>query len=391
MKTTELYASYAADITDAPTSYAQWMGYFLISCVLNKSVSMSFGVYRLYPNFYLLLIGPSSVFRKSYSQKIALSILKEIYPDFRLFDVSSQEAFVSEIARKDRVPYGCGAIAIDEFGGFMRKVKGSKHFSEYIEKLSSVFDHNTISRRVGIKEDEKETYIVEEPFLNLSATCSIDWLTKSIENSDVSGGFLSRFVWIYEDKKEGRNWSEPGTPDPVKHAQLLNRLNEIRDLQGEMKWTPDSKALWDHWYDDFRRRNQGGFWDANYERMTQQVRKVAMINAAQELRLDIRHEDLKDAIGTIEPLLRQLNNVIIGDSSAEILRKRILAFIRKREPAGVSRSDLLNGISGLDAWTLDQHEKTLLQAEKIQTIVEETGGRKRTIYKLKNILDLINV
>lgn len=388
MKVTDLYVEWASEITDAPVLYAQWLAYLVVSCVLNKSVYMNYGSFsKIYPNLYLLIIGPSSVYRKSFSQKLAASVVREMYDEFQLLDFSSRESFISEMAREDRQPPGCGLMLIDEMAGFMARAKTSTHFTGMIQDLSSAFDADRIERRVGVKEDEKVIYKVVDPFLNLTAACSYDWLTKSIETSDLTGGFMSRFLWIVPPDKKGAHWSEARQGDPLKRAMMIEQLREIQGLIGEMKWSTDAKAFWDFWYDDFREKNKGGRWDAMFERMTNQTRKIAMINAAQGMRLEISYEDLADAVKMVEPLIGNLGDVAIGENPEEILRQKILQFMNRRTPHSVSKSDLLNGVNGLDKRRLEGAMETLMEAEKVFLDTTESNhpGRKATRYKLRDL------
>lgn len=387
-KITDLYVEYASEITDAPVLYPQWLSYIVLSSVLNKNIYMSGGgTYKIYPNLYLLIIGPSSTFRKSFSQRLAISLIREIVPDFPLMDVSSTETLLAEMARQDRSPYGSAIYTIDEFSAFMKKARTSQHFAHMMEKLSSLFDHDTIHRRVGTNEETKTICHVEEPFLNLSAACSFDWLTRYTETSDITGGFLARFLWIVETYKHGEHWSEPKPGDNLKRCYIIKRLNEAKDLVlGEMKWSGEAKIRWDAWYSDFRKRNTGGKWDANYERMTGQVRKIAMLNAAQGLRLEINVEDLDSAIQMAEPLVKCLNEIVIGESREEIKRNKIFSYIRRRAPHAVKRSELQNNVNDLDSWSLDNHVRTLLDMEKIEVVtdsLDKKPGRKPIMYRAK--------
>jgi hypothetical protein len=375
MKVTDLYVEYASEITDAPRLYAEWLGYLVVSCVLNKSIWMDYGGFmKMYPNLYLLIIGPSSIYRKSFSQRLAASIVREVYDEFQLLDFSSREAFISEMARQDRTPAGCGLMLIDEMAGFMSRAKTSPHFTGMIQDLSSAFTSDTIERRVGVKEDEKVIYRVADPFLNISAACSYDWLTKSVETSDLTGGFLARFLWIVPPDKTGEHWSEAKHGDILKRQEIIDRLTEIkRMVMGPMTWDAQSKAYWDWWYSDFRQRNHGGRWDANFERMTNQVRKVAMINAAQRAALQISREDLESAVRMAEPLVDHLNEVAIGENPEEILRQRIVQYMKRKVPAPVTKSELLNGVSGIDKRRLEAAMETLMEAEKVILDVSDNG------------------
>ena len=244
MKVTDLYVEYASEITDAPQLYHEWLAYLMVSCVLNKSVWMEYGGFiKMYPNLYLLIIGPSSVYRKSFSQRLAASLVREVYPEFQLVDFSSREAFISELARNDRMPPGCGLMLVDEMAGFMGRAKTSPHFTGMIQDLSSAFTSETIERRVGVAEKEKTVYRVDDPFINITAACSHDWLTKSIETSDLTGGFLARFLWIVAQEKSDEHWSEAKEGDPFKRQMIVEQLKEMRTMiTGKMTWHTDAKT-----------------------------------------------------------------------------------------------------------------------------------------------------
>lgn len=382
-KLTDLYIEYADGVTDAPRVYAQWMGYLILSSVINKSVYMRSAIQKIYPNFYFLVIGPSSVCRKSFSQKLAWRFIKEIHPDLRIMDISSRETFISEYAREDRTPNGCALLLVDEMAGFLTRIKRNSNFYGMLQDLSSIFDGDDLYRRKGVEEKTKEIFRIDEPFLNFSGACSFDWLTKSIETSDLTGGFLARFILVVSNDRNPNPWSEEKQGDDLLRHMILERLRQIQSLIGEIKWSPAAKKMWDAWYSDFRTRNQGGQWDANYERLTLQVRKIAMLNAVQELRLEISDTDLDDAICLAEPLVHNLSQIVIGDDKDEIMRNRIYAYIRRHAAKPITRSQLLNGVSGLDAWALSQHEKTLIEMEKIEIVVNGDGKRKKTYYKIK--------
>lgn len=383
---TELYQEYAAGVTDAPPIYPQWMSYLVLSSVLNKNIYMRSGLGNIYPNFYFLVVGPSSTFRKSSSQRLAISIIREVVPDFPLFDVSSREAFISELARADRAPFGAGVIVIDEMLGFMARAKGSHHFSGMIQDLSTAFNNEPIERRVGVDEETKKVYRVNEPFLNMTATCSFDWLTKSVETSDLTGGFLARFIWVVASKKKDQPWPEAKVGDAMLRSRIVKELTELRNLVGEMSWSAEAKKLWDDWYPDFRTRNQGGKWDANYERLTTQARKIAMIHAAQQMRLVISADDLDRAISLVEPLIDSLNDICIGENKIEVTRNKIFNMINRSHPKPIKRSTLLNAIYGLDAREFKEHERTLLEMDKIESFLGDTHkGRRPMMYRLKEI------
>ena len=64
-KFVEAYIEFAQEVTDAPITFHNFMGYAVISAVVGRNVYFPFGDMNLYPNLYMLFIAASSRFRKS--------------------------------------------------------------------------------------------------------------------------------------------------------------------------------------------------------------------------------------------------------------------------------------------------------------------------------------
>ncbi len=90
-----------------------------------------------------------------------------------------------------------------------------------------------------------------------------------------------------------------------------------------------------------------------------------------------------------EPLVGHLNEVAIGENPEEILRQRVVQFMRRKAPAAVTKSELLNGVSGIDKRRLEGALETLMEAEKVALDTSNTEhhvGRRPTKYRLKDVL-----
>src|SRR3990170_8200696 len=66
------------DNTEPPASYHLWTGISVISGVLQRKVWMEWGHELIYPNMYVVLIGPSGRCRKGTAMNIGKGLLKTI-------------------------------------------------------------------------------------------------------------------------------------------------------------------------------------------------------------------------------------------------------------------------------------------------------------------------
>ena len=388
----QLYVEWASEITDAPRAYHEAIARFVLSSVVNRKIWLPFGPQKLHPNIYMLIVGPSTLKRKSWSVKLGRKLIAEIYPDFTIQETSSRQAFISEFARRDRTPCGAGMIHIDELKGFVDRVKMGNWHQGFFQDLSSFYDGESFRRRRGVDEKEKEEYRIDDPFLNIAACCSFDWLSSSIEASDLLGGFFSRFLWIVDNEPVTQIKTHPSPGDAMKYQLLVQKLYRINEYMGPAAWSPDADAIYHAWIQEWRLKNQGGQWDSNYDRMTFVAQKLALLQAISRTELTddlvnptiyITPADLKPAIQLVMKTTTAFKDISIGDSRDDLMIRRVAAKILK---AGrIEHAALMRGVRDLDAKKLQLAIATLRESEVIEVLqdkVETLGGQAylKTLY-----------
>lgn len=384
----QLYVEWAKEITDAPEVYHQAVARLVLSCVVNRKVWLPFGPEKLFPNLYMLIIGPSTLKRKSWSVKLGRKFIREIYPDFEIQETSSRQAFISEYARKDRVPLSAGLIHIDELKGFVDRVKTGGWHQGFFQDLATFYAGERFHRRRGVTEKEKEEFHIESPFLNIAACCSFDWLSQSVEMSDLLGGFFSRFLWIVDNEKVSFIKTHPSPGDPQKYNLLLQKLYRINEYQGEMMISKEADEIYDAWVQEWRIKNQGGQWDSNYDRLIYIAQKLALLHALSRIEatrdeltnppLFIYPDDIKPAIQFVMRTTLAFKDISIGDSPDDLMIRRVAAKIFKSST--IDHSVLLAGVRNLDAKKLQLAITTLEQAEMIQVNSEKIQNPNGRIY-----------
>lgn len=385
----DLYVAYAKDQTDAPPVFHRFLSYLILSSVINRNVYMPFGYKKLHPNVFLLIVAPSSAHRKSWSIGMACHLINQITKDFVIPETSSREAFVSELADTNRVPFGSGLVRIDELKGFMDRVKTKSYMEGFIQDLSSLYDGDYLNRRKGI--DKPERFRVEDPFLNMVAACSTDWLYQAIQTGDISGGFLARFIWVVYDEKIDRPSALPKRPDEMKFHQLIMKLQRMREYIGSIDFDPEALQFYENWYQTFYRTHQGGLWDANYHRAAVIIQKIAALNALMRTEtydillsgfngvgIVISVNDIKNAIVLIEDSLLNFQKLTIGVNKFDTLTKKVLKFIVNK--GETNRASILTGVRGISAKFLTDILMTLQQSETIEITQrpDRLGGTRIT-------------
>jgi len=381
----DLYQDFATEQTDAPPQFQRALAYFILSSIVNKKAHFPFGHMKLYPNLYLLIGAPSSVHRKSWSLAMAIKMIRNIYDDILIPDCSSRESFIAEFADPERQPSEVGLIRIDELKGFMARARNNQHFQGFIQDLSSLYTSDKFKRRKGVSKKEMESFTLHEPFLNIGAACSLDWLSEAVTNEDITGGFLARFLWVVTDHQNNEPQDLPNEPNLDKNSQLIAKLQRIADFIGEGRFNPEARQLYRDWYAKTMRAHQGSKFDANYNRLTVTALKISLLNALSRAENDdkdmgtiktlvIEKGDIARAILWIEDTTNSFKKVIIGSTPNEVMQNRVYKYIKDRH--AVKRSQVLNGVRSLTAKWLDGIIRTLQESELIEIEVSKNGSDK---------------
>ena len=82
----DIYQHYAEEVTDASPDYHAFMGLVTLASVVGNRVFMPWGDTNIYPNMWVILIGKSTLDRKTTSINISKRLLfrfnhKLIYPN----------------------------------------------------------------------------------------------------------------------------------------------------------------------------------------------------------------------------------------------------------------------------------------------------------------------
>jgi hypothetical protein len=145
-------------------------------------------------------------------------------------------------------PHSHGSIMLfDEFSAFLMSRHGS-HTSGIIQLFTKI--HSCESVWVG-RAGEGDTFI-ELPFLNIVGCSTPEWLIENMQESDVTGGWLIRYL-VYEQKEKPDR--APPSMRPYPDKGLLEKWNELitdchtsETIKGEWRLTEEAIAAYDKIY-----------------------------------------------------------------------------------------------------------------------------------------------
>jgi hypothetical protein len=299
--------------TESPLNYHIWAGLSVIAGALQRKVYLRWGLGQvIYPNLYVVLIGPSGRTRKGVSIGIAKEFLKSI-PGISVAPESSsgRQAMILAMKRSHnnfqdpsdgKIKFHCALTAFsEELSVFL----GQGDIA-YLSNLTDWYDskddweYETVGRG-------KDT--LQGLCLNLLGGTAPDWIQSMIPHEALGGGFTSRIIFVVEERKRKIVPEHLITDEEQELGEQLTRdLERIAQLAGEVTFTEDGKQKYINWYieqDTALSAGKPAIEDARFagycERRATHLRKLMLIcSASRGDDLKITGKDFDMAIGLLK-------------------------------------------------------------------------------------------
>ena len=250
-----------AEETESPRAYWRWGGLSTIASALQRKVWLQFGMDRIYPNLYVLLVGPPAQRKDapvSFSRKILMSLGIPVSADSlskRRFTSSLEKTSATEQFYFNGKPVVQCAISITsgEFSDMF-----AVNLKEMVECLTSVFDSRDVWKYETEGKGQDKLYNV---CVNVLAATTPEWLLENLPQSAIGGGFSSRFIIVYSNKVYKRvtipwvrsieDLFDPAQQDHMEsiYENLKSDLMHIHsELIGPFSWDRQAYQMFDRWY-----------------------------------------------------------------------------------------------------------------------------------------------
>lgn len=335
------YASFG----EAPAKMYFWTAVSTIAGALRRKVWIDQYYFKWFPNFYVILVAPPGVIAKTTTADIGMDLLRQIdgiqfgpsvvtwqalvtgFTDacetFEHMDPSTGEIM--------QMPMSPLTIASGEFGNLL-----NPQDKEMVDMLVNLWDGKSFQKATKHSGDDN----VVNPWINLIACTTPSWIAGNFPEYMIGGGFTSRCVFVYGDKK-ARFVAYPGLSVPTgmeeKKHKLLQDLEQISRLAGEYKLTKEAIEWGNEWYLRHNTVRQPHLEDDRFggyiARKQTHLHKLAIVlSAAQSDKLIITRETLETAAAMVTDLELEMTKVFqkIGMSEISATAQRLLDFVKRR-------------------------------------------------------------
>lgn len=363
--------------TEPSDNFRLWTAISTISACLRRKCSLPWGMMTVYPNLYIVLVGPSGC-RKGTAMGPAYSILSKM--GIRMAsEAITREALIRELKNTSDTHYG-------EHG----EIYIHASLTIFSQELTVFLGYNNMQLMADLCDwfdcRESWTYRTKHSgtdditgiWVNLIGATTPSLLQTTLPQDAIGGGLTARMIMVYAARK-GRTVVQPFlTKEEVEIGEKLYRDAErISMLHGEFSYTSRFLDDWTKWYSEsdghppFDDLRFGGY----FERRAIHILKLCMVmSASRSSSMVLDDIDLRRAIKLLTEEETRMKNVFAGVGRSKIidLTNRVIQLIVER--GEIYLDEVLRKYHyDADTYTMDVVIKTLQDMKSITVGYE--GGR----------------
>lgn len=383
----ETYLDYTAS-TNAPSRYHIWTALSVVATVVNRKVYLDRGFFRLFPNLYITLVGPTG-FAKTTATIIGMNTILDtakssISPPLEVIQGKATSWYLYDWFGKMSATNKDCICTI--YSGEMKDLFGDLNKTELITLLTDLYT----------SPDKKDFYMktnklsLQNVCINILTCTTPEWLTTGTTTNEIAGGFTGRFVYVYADSGD-RSIAFPEdfmTADIIQLRQeLIEDLIEIGQLSGQCVITDQAKAEYIIWYSTRKKEWNDERLLGYYARKGDLVLKLCiLLSVAKDNTLVIDESTLHLVWDLLSGLELDMGSALSGivDDPALKYKDMVLGQISRGTNNSCLRSDLLKkNWHKFDGVILDRIMTNLVDAHVVTSERKLTPNSSDILYRLK--------
>lgn len=244
-----------ASFGEAPLKNLFWTGVSTIAGGLRRRVWIDQKYFQWIPNFYVIMVAPPGIVSKSTTANIGMNLLRENEDIHFGPDVITWQQLITNLNDANRsesdprepgsfYPMAAVTYCSDELGNLL-----NPNDRDLVDALVNLWDGKRGVFKKETKTSGKDK--IENPFVNIIGCTTPSWISGTFPEYLIGGGFTSRCVFVYADKKRQL---VPLVDEVVPkefnemRQKLIEDLREISQLFGEFSITPEAREWNRRWY-----------------------------------------------------------------------------------------------------------------------------------------------
>lgn len=298
------------------------------------------GYFLLYPNLYVVLVGPPGRCKKSTAMRIGRSLLSKVPEAQFTTDSVTRERLIQDLSQSHVDGHSSMTAFSSEFASLL--TSSGMDMVVFLTDIYESPDQWSHKTKIG------GINLIKAPYLNLLAATTPDWIARSLPLDTVGIGLTSRVVFVYQDTPRVRPAFPVLSPAQIELGRLLEQdLRTIATINGEFTLTPEAKLAYETWY-QARVLNPNPTGDGRlsgyYERKPMHILKLCMlISASKKQETIITLEDFEETMQLLDETEARMPLVFaaVGKNPLAYDMAQIVAVI-KDHPDGIPYKAVLN-------------------------------------------------
>jgi hypothetical protein len=380
--------------SESPISYHTWAAISCIASALQRRVYVDWET-RIYPNQYIILIGPSANARKGYPLDLARTLINKINifvaaenptPEALIVDIQEQETTFKD-GTTGKFPMQSPVYIVAEE---LSVLLGQQNIM-FLSFLTNWYDSRGVwHRRTKHGQSQKILGVS----CNILASTAPDWLPSILTQEAIGGGFTSRCIFVVEEKKRQTILDPADFRPPLALLEdLAHDLETMLYTSGKFEWDNDAKELYKEWYSEEDRKIDnftvmgGDPALRNYAgRRTTHLRKLMMcMSMSRDNDLQLTKNDFDRAKLLLEITEKKMPAVYKGLGRSRYVQETeiILSYIRSK--GSCLKSEMLMDLyRDIDEAALESIMNILTSMKIISNTIMPDKDDRRYTYKGDN-------
>ena len=371
------YLEYTKDL-ESPTSYNLWSSISCVAAALQRKVYLRWGLSCIYPNMFIVLIGPSGKCRKGDAMGAAIDIVKSVGIKI-VAESITREALIRDIQESvatyndpdtGTIRFHCSLTAFNEELSVFLGQGDIKFLADLTDWYNSKDDWTYRTKGSGTDK-------IQGICFNLLGATAPDWLVSILPQEAIGGGFTSRVIFVVEDTKRAIV-PRPFMPDTKLKQALVNDLEKIHIMAGEMRMEENALEMYMDWY--VKQSTQPVMKDTKFagynERRATHLRKLSMVCAASKRSVRvITLKDVERALTILEAAEAKMEKTFKGLGKSRYSEQTMQVFDFILASGTVNKSTILRKFYlDVDDYTCDIILKTLMSMHVVKVKTLHASG-----------------
>ena len=325
------------------------------------------GAYKLYPNIYVMLVGPSGI-KKGLPIRVAEKLVTELKVTKVISGRSSVQAIIEHLGMQTMNTDGSlqkTASAFIVSGEFSQSILDDQ---QAFTILTDLYDSQWKDEYTNLLKAGKS--ILKEVYLTMLSASNQVHLHSVIGQRDIQGGFIARTLFVNEVTRNKKN-ALVRQQAKIDYESLTEHLKAINLLSGEFHYTNPAADFYEDWYNIYEPDEDDNTGTNN--RLPDTVLKVAMlISLSRGFDMLINIEDLQQAIEVCMDCAqstREITEHAPSQTTNESSKNAILIMetIVKTPEFRMARTDLIKKLwRKMNSYDISRAVESLAEAKALE-------------------------